>query len=429
MRRFTACIRPDIVAVALSVAVWGQVAFGANYHFGLDFIETTTPAPAGAGFATAQFQPFPLTAASTNFLLDGGLAGWTEEDARREILLRVEDAYRAIDTGDPETTVRFALYPGTVPQSIPGLRYNVALGGGFIYLWGEQRDVPIDQYTAAVYLNHIDGTPGISWDTPEKILNAISGTTAHEIGHRFLWDYHAPAGDEEPYDIMAVAETGLTTEGRFTVRRFSDQTTALLLPVIGTVNRADFDMSDWVDGQDIDTLLANFGRTDALFQDADTDGDHVVDGRDINTLISNYSGVIDPPSEGMAVARYNPATGEFAVSADGVMSWTLLSEGQFTGAGLGGLVDLLERDGEENLVSASANTIGDGNFVAPVSYSVSLGPLTEPGFDPGVFTLEYVSGLGGPRLQGTISVVPEPGTLVMLLGALLGLCLWARRSR
>lgn len=434
MRRSTGSIRPGVVAVTLLVAVWARVGFGANYRFGLDFIETATPAPAGAGFLAAEFQPFPITNLSTNFVVDGGLAGWTEEEVRQQILLRVEDVYRAIDTGDPDTTVRFALYLGTVPQSISGSRYNVALGAGPFSIWGEQHNVSIDNYTAAVYLNKIDeafvANPNISWDTPEKVLNAISGTTAHEIGHRFLGDYHAPAGPEEPYDIMAIPATGLTTEARFTVRRFSDQTTALLLPEIGTVNRADFDMNDWVDGQDIDTLLANFGRTDALFQDADTNGDHTVDGRDINTLISNFSGVIDPPSEGMAVAQYNPATGEFAVSADGVMSWTLLSEGQFTGTGLGGLSEILAREGESNLVSANANTIGDGNFDGPVSYSgVSLGRLTDPGCDPGVFTLEYVTGRGGQRLQGTISVVPEPSTVVMLLGAVVGLYLWQRRLR
>jgi len=431
MRRCAGSTRRGLAVAVLLVVACAPVDVGAeNYHFGLDFIEATTSADPRFVIFPSEFHPFPITDPSTNFVGDGGLAGWTEEEVRREILLRVEDAYRAIDTGDPNTTVRLAIHLGPVPQGISGARYNVALAKASTVNWGEQvPGVSVDEYTAAVYLNKIDEVstiyPDVSFDTPDAVLNAISGTAAHEIGH-FFGAYHVGAGTEEPYPLMAI---GLTPEARFTVRRFSEETVGVILPVIGTVNRADFNMDDQVDGQDINVMLANFGRTDALFQQADTNGDHTVDGRAINTLISNFT-LIDPPAEGSVVARYNPATGEFGVTADGVKSWTLLANGQFTGPAVAGLADVLGGVSGTRLISANVDTVGEGDFFGTISRTdVRLGQLTEPGTPPDAFTLQYSTRFGGEPLQGAILVVPEPGTLAMLLGGLAGVLLWRWRRR
>ncbi len=52
-----------------------------------------------------------------------------------------------------------------------------------------------------------------------------------------------------------------------------------------------------------------------------------------------------------------------------------------------------------------------------------------PGTDPSQFTIEFVTGFGQPTMTGTINVIPEPGTVIMLLSGLLGLALlvWRRR--
>ncbi|MCH7596931.1 MAG: PEP-CTERM sorting domain-containing protein [Planctomycetes bacterium] len=83
-----------------------------------------------------------------------------------------------------------------------------------------------------------------------------------------------------------------------------------------------------------------------------------------------------------------------------------------------------------NLVSGNLNTVGEGGFGAAMSYrDVLLGALTEPGTDAGEFSIEYVTGYGQPILRGTVTVIPEPGTVVMLLGVLLGMGLRARRRK
>ncbi len=127
------------------------------------------------------------------------------------------------------------------------------------------------------------------------------------------------------------------------------------------------------------------------------------------------------PSRG--TAEYNPATGEFTVSVENVMSWTLRSDGKFTAA-----ADALPLGDAANLVSGNLNTVGEGGFGAAMSYSdVLLGALTEPGTDASEFSIEYVTGYGQPIQRGTVTVIPEPGTVVMLISGLLGLLLLRRR--
>ncbi len=60
---------------------------------------------------------------------------------------------------------------------------------------------------------------------------------------------------------------------------------------------------------------------------------------------------------------------------------------------------------------------------------VWLGVLTEPGTDAGQFSIEYLTGYGQPIQRGSVTVIPEPGTVVMLISGLLGLLLVWRRRR
>ncbi len=65
-----------------------------------------------------------------------------------------------------------------------------------------------------------------------------------------------------------------------------------------------------------------------------------------------------------------------------------------------------------------------------MTYSdVPLGQLTAPGTDIGRVTLEYVSDLGGKRIEGTISVVPETSAFAVLIVAAVGIAVSGRRRR
>ncbi len=200
-----------------------------------------------------------------------------------------------------------------------------------------------------------------------------------------------------------------------------------------------------VDGQDITNLITNFSRpgdpADRNWLKSDTAGglfgrgDGNVDGQDITDLISNFTGDAGPAAngtaaDGTAAAEYNPATGEVRVMVDGVMNWSLISNGEFTDAGLNALADVLPLANAANLASLNENTIGEGGFGGTISYgNVALGAIVPAGTDPSTLTLEYVTGFGAEPQIGTINVVPEPGTLVLLAGATLLLMLRRQRGR
>jgi len=195
-----------------------------------------------------------------------------------------------------------------------------------------------------------------------------------------------------------------------------------------------------VDDQDVANLIANFSRQGDLPDrdwprsdtagGSDGRGDGNVDGRDINDLISQFTDNPGTAEPGTAGAEYNPVTNEWLVSVEGVMSWALIGDGRFLGSEVAGVYDRLPLGGAPNLVSANANTVGEGSFDAPMTYvDVRLGQLTEPGADVGQVTLEYVSRFGGERTLGTITVVPEPSTLILLTTGALALIVYRRRRQ
>jgi len=221
-----------------------------------------------------------------------------------------------------------------------------------------------------------------------------------------------------------------------------DTETAAVAVDLFTAGGGDGNGDGRVDGQDITQLISRFTRpgdpADRTWTDNDTDGgplgrgDGNVDGQDITDLIIHFTG--DPgPSDGAtqtgtAAAEYNPATGAFRVSVDGVLNWTLSSDEQFTGPGMSQLADVLPLGSPANLASANVNTIGEGGFSGTMTYGdVELGQLAEAGTDAGRFTLTFVTAFGTAPQTGTIHVVPEPSTLALLLAGLLGLTFIRRR--
>ena len=158
------------------------------YHVGLNFIDSVIdPAPEaywpcidGLPSSCNGFAPFELTSASSNFITQGGLVGWTEEDARRAVALAVDDVFRDLETNDPNQRVRINLYLGEASPSLGGQRLNVMLGQvsnplnevALLGTTGGSYDDPADNdaIAAAVYLHNIDalGDSYVTYDTPEK---------------------------------------------------------------------------------------------------------------------------------------------------------------------------------------------------------------------------------------------------------------------
>jgi len=158
------------------------------------------------------------------------------------------------------------------------------------------------------------------------------------------------------------------------------------------------------------------------------------DDDDLQDIVTSLAAFDPGPApQGTAIAEYNPLTGEFIVSVAGVMSWNLQSNGLFTESGLLGVQNILPRGDGFTLVSANPSTVGEGAFGAQMTYTdVNLGALVPPGLDVSEFVLEYVAGFGSPKEFGQIRVVeviPEPGTVVMLLSGLIGMVICRRRRQ
>ena len=432
------------LTVALVVLAQSNVARGENFHVGLQFLDEVFESIYQWGIDQSSqldftFTPVTMTDPSSNAVMDGGLKSETEEDVRRAITLATEDAFRAVDTGDPNTTLRIAIHEGAVPTSIEGRRLNLILGEQeFITVLGfstvgaafDPVSFPNDADPSMVMLENIDELADVSYDTADSFINAITGTAAHEIGHLFDLT-HVTAGTMQPLELMASGNTGLANAERLTVRRFTNmpdsqgpgQTSASkLIDGIGTVNRTDFNMDDTINVfGDATILVANFLRTDALFQEGDANGDHIVNVLGDGVLLVANLPAAD--SVAGASARYNPVTGEVFFGVAGPMVLGLSS----TGANLVGAdVDGISTFGGLEDISDASNSISWLDFGGFDFDHASAGRLVAPNTPIGDLTFTYQIS-GDDPIVGLITLVPEPSSIVLIL---LGLpALWLVRRR
>ena len=291
-----------LVASFVAVSLLQQTAYA--YAVGLEFIDAPTPSPPPF---FSDFEPFPIVAPENFFVSQGGLAGWTENEAQRAVALAIEDVFNAVDVGDPNHWLNLSIHLGPAPSTLPGQRLNVALGqsAGFMLALGEtprpgDYDNPnaADTVVAAVYIDNINdlGASLVTYDTASGAINAIAGTAAHEIGHVFGADHVVTsAGAAEPLPIMAVEGTGLPTAARLTERRFSDlqpepvSNADVIVANMGTAARGDSDFNGTVDENDLLNLVANWEQSDRLRFEGDANGDHWVDNIDAFYLIDNWT--------------------------------------------------------------------------------------------------------------------------------------------
>ena len=231
---------------------------------------------------------------------------------------------------------------------------------------------------------------------------------------------HVPGAGPAGHLGQGVFHRGLNYEGRVGP---SGPASAVSVDLF-VAPAGDADGNGLVNDLDAAIFQANFNGDDPsatpifTWTDGDTSGsptgrgDGYVDGQDLNALIAHLGG--GGGSGGSAAARYCPATGEFAVSVDSVMSWTLASDGRFLGSTYPGVLDRFAGGDASELPSANANTIGEGTLTGQISYSdvVYLGQLVEPGTSPDEVLLQYVTGFGSQQQWGTITVTPDPPTVV-----------------
>lgn len=417
-----------------------------SYHVGLEFLDAPRAVPelpqaqfvGGEWLIDDQYRPLPFTTSSNQMVLDGGLAGRDEAQVREQIRYRVEAAFRAVDAGAFDATLRLNIYNGPAPATAAGRRLNVVVGvnsrSGDLYGWSQinsafnSADYPDGSVAAAVFVDNLDRLglqPGIAFDAFDKAINHVAGTIAHEIAHLFGLD-HEPAGSAAPYSIMATGGTGLAPAMRLTERRFSAESQASLRAGVPSVSRGDFNMDGDVDvfqfdGRgDAQILVSNLGvSSGAMFSegDANSDGDVDVfqfDGRgDAQMLVSALT--YDAP-ESFAALLHDAASGGWILELGPAV----------------GVLAIVSPD-EPFLASAACPSLGapaqlDASTIAffdpaglPAGRHLLTG-LWEPGSTPAGLQL-FFTPLGAMTRAGSIAAVPEPHAGVWCLLP------WALRRR
>jgi len=255
------------------------------------------------------------------------------------------------------------------------------------------------------------GAPGLARHTILTAGGGVAGSFSN------VPPVHLPGGGAAGHLGLGVFHRGLNYEGRVEPGDPASAVSVDLLVVAG----GDANGDGVVDDLDANLLAANFNGNDPLaaadraWTDGDMAGgatgrgDGFVDGQDLSTLIAQWTGP-GGGAGGSASARYCPATGEVVVSADALMSWTLTSDGRFLASRFSSVLDALIANGQGELPSANANTIGQGSLAGQIGYAepLHLGQVVAPDTPPDDLLLEYVTGFGGEKLRGTISLIVEP---------------------
>jgi len=258
------------------------------------------------------------------------------------------------------------------------------------------------------------GSPGLSRHT---ILSAGGGIFG---SFSTVPPIHVPGAGPTGHLGQGVFHRGLNYEGRVGP---SDPAAVVSVDLF-VAPAGDADGDGLVNDSDVAIFQAHFNGDDPqaapafTWTDGDTSGgatgrgDGYVDGQDLNALVAHLGG--GGGSGGSAAARYCPATGEFAVSVDSVMSWTLASNGRFLDSTYAAVLDRFAGGDASELPSANENTIGEGTLTGRIGYPdmVYLGHLVQPGTSPDAVVLQYVTDLGNPQQWGTITVTPDPPTVV-----------------
>ncbi|MCC5830961.1 MAG: PEP-CTERM sorting domain-containing protein [Phycisphaeraceae bacterium] len=421
-----------------------------GFRAGLDFLEEQFDFV--SNFYMETLIPYDLTDPEGNFVTQGALAGLSEEDARWLVAAQVDRYFRQVDVGDPNKTLRLAIYPHRV-DSAPGVKsLNVAIGKqqveggigfpiehnffGFAILDAYNvASVPDGGHAAIVWPDNIDwiGDVAAEFQTVQQVLNAVSGTAAQEIAHFFDLRDIAPH-ESGPIPIMATVPTGMTLDQHLWEKAFSTvpgtqpgghSSVSKLISKAGIVHRADFTMSGSVDLDDAAVLVANWQSERALWHEGDATGDNRVDLDDASMLLAAF-GTSLSAAESEVRFTLDATNRRVLIDAAGVAMVQVRSSD-------GLIIDyqsVLEGGDLMGLSMKQVRPDAAGEFILGDlldSSNESLGRLGYVQLSDwtGLLSLEYQI-LGSDPVVQTV-VIPEPSGLGLLASAGLAV-LWRRRS-
>jgi hypothetical protein len=295
-----------LIAMLLATALTFGTRAAAGLRYGLDFFPPAEGAWIpyfGSIIYLSRMSPYALTAPDSRFVIDGGLVGRTDAETRLAVRNRLEDRFRAIDTGDPSTTLAITFELGLVNS--PASR-NIVLGrgheppgilGSSFVGTALDPEFPAGFAGAVVFIDKIAAIESVQFNTFDAVVNAIANVAAHEIGNTLGLEDVLNLNDGPPYSVMTTGALGLPSAGWLGDRAFFDHeqlpaggtqhSVQHLINELGTVRRGDFDRDGDVDSADLLTASPFWLRDGVAFHEGDADGDHRFDSADL-LLLSPY---------------------------------------------------------------------------------------------------------------------------------------------
>jgi len=460
--------RLKTAAVATMLVLLLARTVAAGYVVGIDFVNEPVhnclinPVDVGADFF-----PFEFTDPSTPFAVDGALEGFSEDQVREAIVAAVQEAFRSAEIGVPGGMLDVNIVHGPVDPTvgtahlvgdarrdfIPRLYGTSFLNGANLRPDLDHNPLCTNEYSltfAHAVARIPELSPGLTFDTFDQVVNAIAGTTAHEIAHTLGVYQHVP-GDPVGgvYPIMASGTSGLPREARLTDRRFFNipetqpnpwpdgplelSVTDVLLANAGTTAVSDFNFDGSTDISDFEVWAANrfTGGTGIKTGDASDDG--ATDVTDFNIWVNHRTTSPDEQGGGGDLAAefiYNDVSGRMSMHTgrdDNVLS--IIIPGPHVSESLLGRDTSTADDGCG--CWERAYFAGKEQWYDP-SLSGLTGELSIAAYPAGLTASDFGRVEYGTPGSGTgyadVAIVPEPGAIVLSLSGLLCLGLYAATS-
>ena len=453
----------------------GLLVLGGPAHAGFNASIMFITEPTETDLLNEGYMLQPYNYFTSGFNTNGALNGHSQAELEQAVADAVQKMYRSAEINMPGRmlNVNIVLNASLTPQQgliqLVGNAPTGSIGSGTLGIAWVDLNTPFSlaywgNTTGLTLSGALAGMGG--YLTFEHVVNALAGTTAHEIGHSLgLYD-HDP-GIPNANGVYPIMGTGATppnpptpNSARLGVRGFIDMgptqhwnggaelisTPQVLVRKAGTTAVTDFNFSGLTDIDDYNTCVANLGRINTGVKTGDADNNGLTDGIDFNMVLANLSsvdGALTVPTIDAASIRllYNPETGTLTLSmptlagenaglnslliASEALSkpfttFSLSSTAKSTWALAGGWVqdyfNGMEQwlgldqpmNGVTNLLLGTwATDLTAEDWLLPIEFSATAGEFTSTYF-------------------GYVTIVPEPVTIGLL--ALGGLALLRRRK-
>ena len=285
---------------------------------GIEFIDAPTFSPFITPVPMDNFDPYLFTDPNNNFSAHGALQGVTETELRENITTAIQQIFRRAEIGMPNRMLNVDIRLGAVTpaegtvQQIGGTifvqnSFGLAYPTGAITRPDLQPNPYYSNALGVTLANVVDQIPvfdpSVTFQTQEQVVQAIAGTSAHEIAHTLnVWNHVPGQPVNGVYPIMGTGPTNLPLAARLDERRLMDlpntqyqfpipippsgpliySVTETLLNAVGTTSVADFNFDGVVDGADFGIWNANKFRVGTGVKTGDANDDGVTDGSDFN---------------------------------------------------------------------------------------------------------------------------------------------------